>query len=152
MPGICRRQTESCEGIRNDIRSRGEVFTGCAARFMIPSMPFSMSEVFHPAMAMYSIAEAASDAENLVFAPISRAFARSWSKSSPVAPEMAEPYSFGIEISCGLHRGSAKTRYGGSYRQELLADIFHRRSDVLELFSGFIDLGKRRICSGRLVL
>ena len=61
-----------------------------AARFMIPSMPFSMSPVFHPAMAMYSIAEAASDAENFVFAPISRAFARSWSKSSPVAPEMAE--------------------------------------------------------------
>ena len=48
-----------------------------AARFMIPSMPFSMSPVFHPAMAMYSIAEAASDAENFVFAPISRAFARS---------------------------------------------------------------------------
>ena len=37
-----------------------------AARFMIPSMPFNISPIFHPAMAMYSIAEAASDAENFV--------------------------------------------------------------------------------------
>ena len=59
---------------------------------------------------------------------------------------------FGIEIGCGLHCGSAKTRYSGSYRQELLADIIHRRSDVLELFSAFVNLGKRRIGSGRLVL
>ena len=29
-----------------------------AARFMIPSMPFSMSDVFHPAIAMYSKASA----------------------------------------------------------------------------------------------
>ena len=57
---------------------------------MIPSMPSSMSPVFQPAIAMYSIAEAASEAENFVLAPISRALARSWSKSSPVAPEMAE--------------------------------------------------------------
>ena len=56
----------------------------------MPSMPSSISPVFQPAIAIYSIAEAASEAENLVLAPISRALARSWSKSSPVAPEMAE--------------------------------------------------------------
>ena len=39
-----------------------------------------------------------------------------------------------------------------SHRQELLADILHRRSDVLELFSGFIDFGKSRIRGRRLVL
>ena len=61
-----------------------------AARFMMPSMPPSISSVFQPAMAMNSMAEAASDAENFVLAPISRAFSRSLSKSSPVAPEMAE--------------------------------------------------------------
>ena len=60
-----------------------------AARFMMPSMPSSMSPVFQPAIAMYSIAEAASEAENLVLAPISRAFSRRASKSEPVAPEMA---------------------------------------------------------------
>lgn len=58
----------------------------------------------------------------------------------------------GIEVGCGLHCGSAKTRYSGSHRQELLTDILHRRSNVLELFSGFIDLSKCRIGSSRLVL
>ena len=60
-----------------------------AARFMIPSIPPSMSSVFQPAIAMYSIVAAASVAENLVFAPISRALSRRASRSSPVAPEMA---------------------------------------------------------------
>ena len=35
------------------------------------------------------ISTSASDAENFVFAPVSRAFARSLSKSSPVAPDTA---------------------------------------------------------------
>ena len=48
-----------------------------------------MSPVFHPAMAIYSMAEAASEAENFVFAPISRAFSRSLSRSSPAAPDTA---------------------------------------------------------------
>ena len=46
------------------------------------------------------------------------------------------------------HHGDIGVRIGrssGSHRQELLADILHRRSDVLELFSSFIDLGKSRI-------
>ena len=34
----------------------------------------------------------------------------------------------GIKIGCGLHCGSAKTRYSGSHQQELLADILRRRS------------------------
>ena len=45
-----------------------------AARFIIPSIPFSMSSVFQPAIAIYSNACALSVAENLVFAPISFAF------------------------------------------------------------------------------
>ena len=60
-----------------------------AARLRMPSMPSSMSPVFQPAMAMYSKPCAASVALNLVSEPISLAFARSASKSSPVAPEMA---------------------------------------------------------------
>src|SRR5574344_2020042 len=61
-----------------------------AARFMMPSMPSSISPVFQPAMAMYSKAAPASEAENLVMLPISRAFSRRASNSSPVAPEIAE--------------------------------------------------------------
>ena len=60
-----------------------------AARFIMPSMPPSMSSVFQPAIAMYSIAAAASVAENLVLLPISRALSRRASRSLPVAPEMA---------------------------------------------------------------
>ena len=44
-----------------------------AARFMIPSIPLSISLVFQPAIAMYSIACADSVAENFVLAPISLA-------------------------------------------------------------------------------
>ena len=60
-----------------------------AARFIIPSRPFNMSSVFHPAMAIYSRACADSVAENLVAMPISLAFSVSWATSSPAAPEMA---------------------------------------------------------------
>ena len=60
-----------------------------AARLIMPSIPSSISPVFQPAMAMYSKAAPASEAENLVFAPISRALSRRSSNSSPVAPEMA---------------------------------------------------------------
>ena len=60
-----------------------------AARSMIPSIPDSMSSVFQPAMAMYSKAAPASEAENLVFAPISRALARRSSNSFPAAPLIA---------------------------------------------------------------
>ena len=60
-----------------------------AARFMMPSIPSSISPVFQPAMAMYSKAAPASEAENLVMPPISRAFSRRASNSSPVAPEIA---------------------------------------------------------------
>ena len=60
-----------------------------AARFMMPSTPSSMSFVFQPAMAMYSKADPASEAENFVFAPISRALSRRSCRSSPVAPEIA---------------------------------------------------------------
>ena len=60
-----------------------------AARFMIPLMPLVMSSAFQPAMAMYSMALAASVAENCVVAPISFALLRSISKSCPVAPEIA---------------------------------------------------------------
>ena len=46
-----------------------------AARFMIPSIPRTMSAPFHPAIAIYSIACPASVAENCVDAPICFAFA-----------------------------------------------------------------------------
>ena len=61
-----------------------------AARFIIPSMPRSISSVFQPAIAMYVKASPASVAENFVFCPISLAlFVRSL-KSLPVAPEIAD--------------------------------------------------------------
>ena len=56
---------------------------------MIPEMPSIMSSVFHPAIAIYWNASAASEALNFVCAPISLAFARRASKSFPVAPEIA---------------------------------------------------------------
>ena len=61
-----------------------------AARLIMPSMPSIISPLFQPAIAMYSNAEAASEAENFVFAPISRALSRRVCNSSPVAPEMAD--------------------------------------------------------------
>ena len=60
-----------------------------AARFSTPSRPSSISEVSHPAIAIYFNASADSEAENLVLLPISSAFALSAAKSSPVAPEIA---------------------------------------------------------------
>ena len=48
-----------------------------------------MSAVFHPAIAIYSIALAASVAVYFVLAPISLAFLDKLSKFVPVAPEMA---------------------------------------------------------------
>ena len=42
-----------------------------AAKFITPSMPLSISFVFQPAIAMYSIASPASFAEKAVFSPIS---------------------------------------------------------------------------------
>ena len=59
-----------------------------AAAFMTPAIPSSISSVFQPAIAMYSMADAASEAENDVLLPISRALSRRASKSSPVAPEI----------------------------------------------------------------
>ena len=59
-----------------------------AARFMIPPIPETISFVFHPAIAMYSIAFAASVAENCVVAPICFAFDVSSFRSFPVAPEI----------------------------------------------------------------
>ena len=55
---------------------------------MIPFRPSTMSCVFQPAIAMYSIACALSVAENLVFDPISFALSISFWNSSPVAPEI----------------------------------------------------------------
>ena len=63
-----------------------------AARFMIPSMPFSISLVFQPAIAMYCIASADSVALNFVFAPISFALSVRAARSSPVAPEIASTF------------------------------------------------------------
>ena len=63
-----------------------------AAKFMIPSIPLSMSAVFQPAIAMYSIACADSVAENLVLAPISFALSVRDDNSSPVAPDMADTF------------------------------------------------------------
>ena len=63
-----------------------------AARFMMPSMPSSISPVFQPAIAIYSKADAASVAENLVLLPISRALSRRDCRSSPVAPEIAATF------------------------------------------------------------
>ena len=52
-----------------------------AARLMIPSIPFSISSVFHPAIAIYSNAAADSVAENFVVEPISFALSVSFSSS-----------------------------------------------------------------------
>ena len=60
-----------------------------AARSMMPLMPEIISPDFQPAIAMYSNALPASDAENDVDAPISFAFSVSASSSAPVAPEIA---------------------------------------------------------------
>ena len=57
-----------------------------AARFRIPSIPPSISPVFHPAIAIKLNASADSLAVNCVEAPISFAFAVNFSKSFPVAP------------------------------------------------------------------
>lgn len=58
----------------------------------------------------------------------------------------------GIEVSCGFHCSRTKAGNCSGHRQELLTYIFDRCTKVLKFFSGFIDLGKRRIGSSRLVL
>ena len=63
-----------------------------AARFIMPSMPFSISSVFQPAMAIYSKAFADSVAENFVVEPISLAFSVNFSNSCPDAPEIASTF------------------------------------------------------------
>ena len=68
-----------------------------AARFIIPSKPFSISSVFQPAIAMYCKASADSEALNLVVAPISFALSVNAFRSSPVAPEIAA--TFDMEAS-----------------------------------------------------
>ena len=73
-----------------------------AARFMMPSMPESMSPVFQPAIAMYDMASAASDALNLVFSPISRALSRRACRSSPVAPEIAATLAMALSKSAAV--------------------------------------------------
>ena len=73
-----------------------------AARFMMPSRPDVICSVFHPAMAMYSRAWADSEAENLVVSPISFAFARSLSRSSPVAPEIAATFDISASKSAAV--------------------------------------------------
>ena len=68
-----------------------------AARLMIPPIPSSISPVFQPAIAMYPMASAASEAENCVVAPISFALFLKASRSLPVAPEIAA--TFDIDAS-----------------------------------------------------
>ena len=63
----------------------------------MPAMPSIMSADFQPAMAMYVNASAASDAENFVCAPISRALSRIAESSLSVAPEIA--CTFDIPLS-----------------------------------------------------
>ena len=60
-----------------------------AARFIIPSIPSSMSAVFHPAIAMYEKASADSEALNFVLAPISFALSVRLFNSCAVAPDIA---------------------------------------------------------------
>ena len=153
MPGIRRRQTESGEGIRDNIRSRGEVFTGRCRKVHdtldavqhIPRFPSGHGHVLHRRSSL--------GCGELCLCTHFTGFCTELVEVIPSRTGNGRNLAhLGIEVGCGLHCGSAKTRYSGSHRQELLADILHRRSDVLKLFSGFIDLGKRRIGSSRLIL
>ena len=153
MPGICRRQTESCEGIRDDIRSRGEVFTRSGREVHdaldavqhVPGFPTGHGHVFHRRSCLRC--------RELGLRTHFTGFRTELVKVIPGRTGNGRDLAhLGIEICCRLHCGSAKPRYSGSHRKELLAYILHRRSDVLELFSGFIDPGKSRIGGRRLVL
>ena len=64
----CRPKAVSASVTISETRPRSS--PDAAARFMTPSMPFIISLVFQPAMAMYSKACADSVAENFVSAPI----------------------------------------------------------------------------------
>ena len=153
MPGICRRQTESCDGIRDDIRSRGEVFTRSGREVHdaldavqhVRSLPSGHGHVFHRRSCL--------GCRELGLCTHLTGFRTELVKVIPGRTGNGRDLThLGIKIGCGLHCGSAKTRHSGSHRKELLAYILHRRSDVLELFSSFINLGKRCIGSSRLVL
>ena len=153
MPGIRRRQTESGKGIGDDIRSRSEVFTGCRREVHdtfdtiqhVPRFPSGHGHVLHRRGRL--------GCGELCLCTHFTGFCTKLVEVIPGRTGNGRNLAhLGIEVGCGLHCGSAKTRYSGSHRQELLTDILHRRSNVLELFSGFINLGKRRIGSSRLVL
>ena len=70
-----------------------------AARCMMPSMPFSISSVFQPAIAIYSNAAADSVAENFVEAPISFAFSVRSARSFPDAPDIAATFDIPLSKS-----------------------------------------------------
>ena len=73
-----------------------------AARFIMPSMPLIISPAFQPAIAMYVSASAASDALNLVVAPISKALLRSMLMAVDVASPVfskERPISFACSIT-----------------------------------------------------
>ena len=80
-----------------------------AAASMIPAMPSTMSWVFQPASAMYSIACPASVAEKLVLEPISSALSRSASNSSAVAPEMDFTVDIWLSNSAVVFTAAAPT-------------------------------------------
>ena len=153
MPGIRRRQTESGEGIRDNIRSRGEVFTRSGRQIHdtlnaaqhVGGFPSGHRHILHRRGRL--------GCGELCLCTHFTGFCTKLVEVIPSRTGNGRNLAhLGIEVGCGLHCGSAKTRYSGSHRQELLTDILHRRPDVLELFSGFIDLGKGRIRGRRLIL
>ena len=80
-------KAESASVTISDVPARSS--PEAAARSMIPPIPFSISFVFHPAIAIYSIACPDSVAVNLVVAPISLAFSSSCIICFSAAPDIA---------------------------------------------------------------
>ena len=81
------------------------------------------------------MAEAASLAENFVFAPISRAFARSASIIPGRAGDGGDLAHAGIEIGGGLDGGGAQAHDGGGGRKEFLPNAGDIIPDVFQLFA-----------------
>ena len=153
MTRIRSRQAEGREGIRDDIRSRGEVFTRSGRQIHDTLDAAQHVGGFPPGHRHVLHRRGSLGCGELCLCTHFTGFCTELVEVIPSRTGNGRNLAhLGIEVSCRLHCGSAKTRYSGSHRQELLADILHRRSNVLELFSDFIDLGKSRIRGRRLVL
>ena len=153
MPGIRRRQAKSGQSVRDDIRGRGEVFTGCSSKIHdalnaaqhILGFPTGHGHELHGRSCLGCREFCLGTHFTSLFTKLVKVLPGCTGNGGDLA-------HLSIEVCCDLDSGRTESRHRCRHRHKLLAYIFDRGTKVLKLGSGFIDLGKSRIGSSRLVL